>query len=225
VGLSTLSKTPALSMTPSPPKAPNRGQLHSPLSARQRSRCRKCASPLIGLLGAVDAQKSPIESPSCPMCCDLAIRFPRNASQTATTTARPTWLAAGPALSTRKNENWDSRLVLQSRKRIIIKKKSFLACPACNSTSRICSSPNAFGNSMRCETSFPLIRPVMLFSANGLGGTRIEERFCCNHFGLLIASPTRLTIHTLPHDLGELCSCRLVQTLDGLEIWECQPGV
>jgi hypothetical protein len=105
----------------SPPKGPNRGQLHSPLSARQRSRCRKCASPLIGLLGAVDAQKSPMESPSCPMCCDLAIRFPRNASQSATNTARPTWLAAGPTLSTRKNENWDSRLDLQSRKRIIKK--------------------------------------------------------------------------------------------------------
>jgi hypothetical protein len=117
---STLSKTLVLSMTP-PQKGPNRGQLHSSLSARQRSRCRKCASPLIGLLGAVDAQKSPMESPSCPMCCDLAIRFPRNASQSATNTTRPTWLAAGPTLSTRKNENWDSRLDLQSRKRIIKK--------------------------------------------------------------------------------------------------------
>ena len=73
---------------------------------------------------------------------------------------------------------------------------------------------------MRCETSFPLIQPVMLFSANGLGGTRIEERFCSNHFGLLIATPTRLTIYTLPDDLGELCSRRLIQTLDGLEIRE-----
>jgi hypothetical protein len=204
-------------MTP-PPKGPNRGQLHSPLSARQRSRCRKCASPLIGLLGAVDAQKSPMESPSCPMCCDLAIRFPRNASQSATNTVRPTWLAAGPTLSTRKNENWDSRLDLQSRKRII---KKIVPCMShLHSTSRICANPNAFETSLRCETSFPLIQPVMLFSANGLGGARIEERFCSNHFGLLIASPTRLTIHTLPDDLGELCSRRLIQTLNGLEIWE-----
>ena len=69
-------------------------------------------------------------------------------------------LDAGRALSTRKYENWDSRLHLRFRKRII--KKLFLACPTCNWLSRICQSPMLLGPPRDANLPPPQIRRIVL---------------------------------------------------------------